>query len=421
MDKQFTFSQCILIVLLALIFLIIFHYIKQYTSKSLLSDFTSSDTSEHMINIEPINSDTLTKWNRNECKYMMNDTLSNVLNANNIKQSNDNWDLFFPCGYDEINKEIEQLPVKENGKYFIIDNIDLMTAKEWLWLNVLKHHGITKTLTMMPQTYVLYHEQDMKRFNEDYNTSKIYIMKKNIQRQEGLKISNDKDEINNGYKKNGYVLAQELLQDPYMISKRKTNMRFYVLILCKQGDMEVYVYNDGFMYYTKDFFKKGDTSTETNITTGYIDRKIYEENPLTHKDFMVYLDKSERDLSIIEQHIRSQGLVLSQIVFHRIYALLVDIFFSFTGIICQMKKIYNNIKFQLFGVDIAVNDQLYPMCMEINKGPDMGAKDDRDSNLKHGVITDLMRIIKSVDENKFTEPNGFIKILDVGNGVMNKV
>ena len=77
-----------------------------------------------------------------------------------------------------------------------------------------------------------------------------------------------------------------------------------------------------------------------------------------------------------------------------------------------MEKLYNNVKFQLFGVDVAVNDQLYPYVMEINKGPDMGAKDKRDSELKHNVMTDLMTIIGEIPENP-NKPNGFIKILDV--------
>jgi len=108
-------------------------------------------------------------------------------------------------------------------------------------------------------------------------------MKKNIQRQEGLKISNSKHEILDGYK-NGYVLVQELLQDPYLISGRKTNMRFYVLVVCKANNTDCYVHKDGFMYYTKVPFVKNSLDDAPNITTGYIDRQVYIDNPLTHYD-----------------------------------------------------------------------------------------------------------------------------------------
>ena len=39
-------------------------------------------------------------------------------------------------------------------------------------------------------------------------------------------------------------------------------------------------------------------------------------------------------------------------------------------------------KFQIFGADIAPDENLNVTIMEINKGPDIGFKDERDGNLK---------------------------------------
>jgi hypothetical protein len=355
-------------------------------------------------------------WNRNTCDYMLNQTIADVLANNNITKSSTNWTLQLPCGYDEIKKELGIMPTKDNAKYFIIDNIDVMTAKEMLWANVIRHHGLKKALTMMPMTYILYQDYDIKRFDKEYDSSKIYIIKKNIQRQEGIKITQNKNEIINGHHDN-YVVAQELLQDPYIIGNRKINMRFYVLIVCQGPNIDIYVYNNGFMYYTKDYFKPNSAEIESNITTGYIDRHVYEINPLTHDDFKAYLDNSERKITTPEYHIRQQGLHISQIVFNRIYKLLSEVFISFVGQICNLEKIYNNVKFQLFGIDIAINDQLNPMIMEINKGPDMGAKDKRDSEVKHNVVTDMFDILGMISPDKLTNrgKNGFIKILDIEN------
>jgi len=78
------------------------------------------------------------------------------------------------------------------------------------------------------------------------------------------------------------------------------------------------------------------------------------------------------------------------------------------------KKKFNdtNITFQLFGVDVGVNDDLCPIIMEINKGPDLGAKDERDSNLKHGLVKDTLKIIGAVE---CSEPHNFTKVLSVEN------
>lgn len=357
-------------------------------------------------------------WNRNTCSFSLNKTLKEELDKYNINKDVDNWNLYFPCSYDNPNKEINLMPIKENAKYYIIDNIDYIVAKEKLWENLVNHHGINKAKTIMPMSYILNSDDDIKKFNEDYDPNKIYIMKKNLQRQEGLKITNNKMEILNG-KYNNFKLVQELLQNPYTINKRKINLRCYVLVVCNNNKFNVYNYNDGFMYYTPKFFEKGNLDRDVNITTGYIDRKVYQENPLTHNDFKKYLDNDKRVLSNIENNIKQRNLKISNICFDKINDLIKDVFICFVGIICKSQKFkYKNTLFELFGVDIAVDEDLNPMIMEINKGPDMTAKDERDSQVKHNVIRDILRLVKSIDENnennKFEE-NGFINIISNDN------
>ncbi len=128
-----------------------------------------------------------------------------------------------------------------------------------------------------------------------------------------------------------------------------------------------------------------------------------------------YKNPNRKGLLNVEAEIRSQGLSISEVYFNRIYGSLKDIFMTFVGRISRqnngMKKFNNtNITFQLFGVDVGVNDKLNPIVMEINKGPDLGAKDTRDSNLKHNVVRDMLQILGIT---KTFKPHNFIKILDV--------
>jgi hypothetical protein len=168
--------------------------------------------------------------------------------------------------------------------------------------------------------------------------------------------------------------------------------------------MDVYVYQDGFMYYTKQKFVKGDISRENNITTGYIDRQVYQENPLTHEDFRAYLD-SERDLTSPEKHIKYSNKKISDVIFNRIYELIKNIMLCYRKKLDTKKsKFYDNITYQLFGADVSINDKLQPQIMEINKGPDLGAKDERDRNVKYGLVQDIFKIVGGIEkcnENKF--------------------
>lgn len=384
--------------------------------------FSFSDKAEHMIDIAPISNPT---WSRNQCDYTFNNTMKKVFDNYGINDSGDgnSWDIYLPCTYDDINKEIADIKVdgKKNKRIFILNNADYVIGKDFLWYFLRKYYGLNKAAEIMPMTYLLDDQEDVRRLAHDYDSNKLYIIKKNIQRQEGLKIADSLDDILES-SKDGYVIAQELLQNPYLINERKINLRVYVLTICKGDNMDVFVYNDGFMYYTKDYFVKGSKEFGPNITTGYIDRSVYQQNPLTHEDFKKYLDDPNRKKTPIENNIEVNGTQenyfsrnssrksgkLSEYVFSNIYKLLHDIFKSFVGAICG-GKLNDNITFQLFGADIAIDEELQPMIMEINKGPDMNAKDGRDGDLKYKCMRDIFDKLGAL---KNEDTNGFIQILE---------
>jgi len=319
-------------------------------------------------------------------------------------------EFFIPCSYNLINYEIAKLPKTENGKYFIIDGADEISAKNSLWVNIVLHHGMEKAKILSPETFVFSQPQDIERLKKNHKDGKIYIMKKNIQRQQGLLITDDLDKVINDHK--GYVIVQELMQNPYTIKGRKINLRVYVLVVCQKNNMDVYLYNDGFMYYTPEKFVKGSIEDKFNITTGYVDRWIYKVHPLTHTDFKAYLDSERNDLLTIENNIRKQGLLISDIVFNRINKLISDVFVCFKGKSCKTgTKLCNNITYQLFGADVSINNKLVPQIIEINKGPDLGAKDERDGKIKTNLMRDIYKIMGGIKNNG----NDFIKVLEIEN------
>jgi hypothetical protein len=240
----------------------------------------------------------------------------------------------------------------------------------------------------------MYDKNDIERLKREFDKNKLYILKKNLQRQNGIKITNNLDEILNSDK--DHVITQELLQDCYLINGRKINMRVYVLYTNDKGKVKVYVYGDGFMYYTKDLFKEKSKEIGCNITTGYIDRKIYDTHPLTHTDFKKYLDKDlDKNININKKP--------SDILFDNINTLVKEIFMAYNNKLGKGEKLKDQYSFQLFGMDIGVNKNLKPQVMEINKGPDLNSKDERDGNIKKGLIRDIFKTIGIIENknNKF--------------------
>ncbi len=371
--------------------------------------YTQRNTLEYMINIPKI--DRKVKWTVNrDCNYLMGETIKNVLESNGIKNTEgDDWVLYIPCTYNNMTKEINDVIHEHpDQRVYIIDNGDQISGKNTLWSNLVSSYGRDISKDMMPNTYILYDDDDRNLFKKEYDPKKLYIMKKNIQRQKGLLITNNKQEILDGSKEQ-YVVVQELLQDPYLIDGRKINMRFYLLVICHKGDIDAYVHNDGFMYYTAEKFKENSKDTGPNVTTGYIDRKVYEVNPLTHMDFRKYLDKKDRQLSNHESILLTHREILSKHFFESVYDLLSDTIAAMKGKICYKSHLDNVISFQLFGVDIAVNNKLKPQIMEINKGPDLGAKDGRDKDVKYTVVTDVLKVMKLIPDGS---GHGFIKVLE---------
>lgn len=362
---------------------------------------------EYMVNISPVTREV--KWARDPlCRYAMTQAYTDILKEYSINETTDNdWAIYFPCSYNNNRFEIGKIkPTSSDQRIFIVTNTDEIASKSNLWKNLVKMYGRDKAKIMAPNSYSLNDPEDRDLFEKEYNPNMLYILKKNIQRQEGLKLSNNKDEILNGYKQN-YVVAQELLQDPYMIKGRKTNMRFYVLLVCQNNEISAYVHNEGFVYYTKMPFKKNTLEFGPNVTTGYIERWIYQVNPLTHGDFKKYLDSKDRELIPAEKEIIKNGGVISKVVFDRIYSLISDVINAISFSVCKGTHIQDYISFQLFGVDIAVDDKLNSKIIEVNIGPNLATHDGRDSEVKHTVVRDILKVLKIVPDVN----NGFIKIV----------
>lgn len=362
---------------------------------------------EHMIDVPEIDGDI--KWKKNmNCDSKMVKAFKEFLSEHNISKSDKKWYIYFPCNYNNIKKEMTEIHLESSDsdkRIFVIDQADQLSSKNYLWENIYNAYGIDEAKKIMPNTYILFKKEDIKRLRSDYVKGGIYIAKKNIQRQKGLKITKDLEFLCDGFK-DGYVIAQEMLQDPYLVNKRKINLRMYIAVFCKGGKVSCHVHKDGFMYYTRDEFFPGSLQDGPNITTGYIDRKVYEVNPLTHDDFRKFLDGDNRVLLKEEEKLKSNNIKISEHVFENIYTLIEKVMRSVEKKICLDPKLYNQISFQMFGADVAINDKLEAQMIEINKGPDLGYKDKNDGALKKKVVYDMFSMLKIVPEKK----NGFIEL-----------
>jgi hypothetical protein len=330
------------------------------------------------------------------CKYVP-ELLGKVMKERNMVSNNNNYDYYIPCSYNTCEKDILLFEnIKTGKKVYSIDGCDWIASKLALWRLLLEEYG-SNASKYMPTTHLLEDKNDIQKFPEHFrqnklkNSNQMYVLKNYAQRQEGIKLTRNLDEIMNGLKK-GWYLVQDYVYNPFIIDKRKINFRYYLLIICRNNNIEGYIHKNGFVYYTPEFYDPNDMDFKKHITTGYIDRAVYDKNPLTLQDFRNYLNDIQLNLSTTWDN--------------SVNNLMNKTMNAISKKICKNNKLNNHVRFQLFGADVAPDANLGCTLMEINKGPDLGAKDERDKQVKLKVQKDIFTMIENDDVND----SEFIKI-----------
>lgn len=319
-----------------------------------------------------------------------------IFEKNNIIRSNEDWNIYIPCGYNDVEEELKKIKVNENedisNKYiFGINGCDSIVSKNKIWESLVKCYGRDYAKRIMPESYILDNLDEMQFFLKEYNKSNnsIYILKKNVQRKEGLKLTRDYFEIINASKDN-YRIVQKYITDLYLINERKINLRIYLLIILKDNNIYFYLSKNGKCIYTNKKYNDNDLDFESNITSYNLDMNVYKENPRDFQQLKKYLDEDKKN----------NGTLL----FNNIDLLMKEISICLSKNLYQSKNINGSITFQLFGADVIFNKELHPYLLEMNKGPDMTPRDDLDKLMKKNVQNDMFKtvgILKNNENNSF--------------------
>lgn len=304
---------------------------------------------------------------------------SGISPAESVESSNI---IFFHLITDYRNKYLFLHNVKKHLYIYSLLSVDLLASKSSMYEILMFKNPIHLVNKFTPKTFLIKNEKLFKKFKTNFDPKKKYILKNNNQKQKGCIITNDIEYISDNY--TNYVVIQELLQNPYTVNGHKINIRMYLLFTTKDTSLQAYLFEDGFIYYTPEIFEKNSLSHEKNITTGYIDREIYRDNPLTYKDFLATLSNDEQSL-----------------VRKNIFDMFTFICNSFKSTILKYDNNHHT-KFLLFGCDVAIDNKLRCKIMEMNKGPDLSYKDTYDSVVKFQLVKStagVLKIIQYSDKN----------------------
>jgi len=270
--------------------------------------------------------------------------------------------------------------------YFAIDGCDELVSKDVLWQILVNAYGKQYVSNaIMPMTYLLHLDTDKETFLSENDGRRAFILKKNIQRKEGLFLSNDEKLLSKKIQEREFVVAQLYLRDTFRVENHKLNVRLYVFAVrpAKASKTSFYIHREGKCIYTSLPHIQGDLSSDRNITSLNMNVEIYKRLPQSVKELLIYIRKMR---SVQEAE--------------TIWSKTVDILKSATKPFCKRmglsKQFYSIHRFQLFGVDIIYRDKdLKPFLLEFNKGPDMSAANEKDFEMKTGVMRDCLNFMNS--------------------------
>ncbi len=305
------------------------------------------------------------------------------------------------CGSEERDKFIQNL--KKYQKFDVFPMNGEITRKSSLYLNYKDfREKFHKDFDYMPETFVM--PKDKKIIEKKFKNYKIdgenlWIVKpKYLSRGRGIHLfDNIKDDINND------VLISKYISNPHTINGKKYDLRLYVFVT-GFSPLKIYLFNEGIVRISSEEFSislKNLKNPFVHLTNTSINKK----NP-NYKRTNDSNDENGNDWSFatLKKHIKNIDKKDFDLeILPKIKDIIIKIFITtFDKALKSMesKHIRNNAIYQLFGIDIILDDSFKPWLLEVNYGPDLSNIDLTDLKLKTKVVTDLFNIVGIVPFRK---------------------
>jgi tubulin polyglutamylase TTLL1 len=254
----------------------------------------------------------------------------------------------------------------------------------------------TNVFNVIPETFHIKNGEDDPEFSvfsqrfSDY-TQKIWIIKpgENTNRGNGIVICDSLEKIKSEIKNNPFpdtgehtYIIQRYIEKPFLVNKRKFDIRLYTLVTSTNGVTQCYFYQEGYIRTSsKDYSSKSLDNKFIHLTNDAIQKKSedygkYENgNKMSYKDFQRYLDNKR-----INKNFNND-------ILPRIKNIVVD---TIKASFLMLDKRKRKHTFEIFGYDFLLDRDLNPWLLEVNSNPCLELSS-----------TILARIIPAMVENAF--------------------
>ena len=249
----------------------------------------------------------------------------------------------------------------------------------------------------MPETYVLPNDYDifMNEKLKDFNLSdktKLWLLKPVASsRGRGIRLLTD---IENIPKK---ILVTHYIYNPHLINGRKYDLRLYLLVT-GYTPLKIYLFNNGLARFCSEEYDLNPEKMSDRYIhlTNYSINKTslnFEQNDSVTDEF-----GDKWTLFTLRNYFKKNNLDFDK-VWEKIKDIIVKVILSVTDIaIPTIKpfKLSSGNLFELYGVDILLDDTLNPWLMEVNLNPSLNCDSKLDLTIKSKLLTDIFNIIGAI-------------------------
>ncbi|CAG9327183.1 unnamed protein product [Blepharisma stoltei] len=296
-----------------------------------------------------------------------------------------------PLGYDIITKSSSYVVLSEKLQYIPhqikchnrLEFNSNLSDKKFLYMNMKKYYSALRknVFNYLPLTFhIKFGEEDPEfieflNYFQELKSSKqqnLWILKpgENTNRGNGICVCDTLEKItqevrNNPFPKTGEhtFIIQKYLDRPYLINKRKFDIRLYTLVTATNGIIQAYFYQEGYLRTAcKEYSPKNLDNKFIHLTNDAVQKKSEDYGKFENGNKISYME--------FQRYIENRRPKVNINFFDDVLPAMKDIVKdTIQAVYMKISKNNRAHTFEIYGYDFLLDSNLKPWLLEVNTNP----------------------------------------------------
>ena len=314
--------------------------------------------------------------------------ISNIIRTRNVNEANIIW-------YNPAHKKSHPSIMYPYEKYNHFLNHSQITRKDLLYKNYkIMENKFPNDYNFMSTTYRSPAENQLiQKVFKDYKPTKdnLWLIKpQGSTRGKGIQFLDSNSVIRDNQ------IITKYISNPHLIEGKKYDLRIY-LFVTGHRPLKIYIYEEGLARRSTEEYNL-EIENLNNLYIHLTNVAVNKKNPKFNGEFEKEKEENIWSLSKLKEYYEKEGINYDEI-FEKIKDLAIKSVLTMTNTEIEtenLKKKYilnNGNLFELYGMDILIDENMKPWLLEINLSPSLGAIGYYEEKLKSKLFADMFNIL----------------------------